>query len=828
MRSELFEQLEDIPLDYPNPELKEDDLVSLGKDSDGSITFLLDKGREEEEEKAEEDFYRNLAEDMESAVLENLCIRLIDEINEDLDARKEWESNVNIIMKYLGFKIEESRNVPFMRACAAYDSTLAKALISNYATLRAELFPPEGPAESEILGIPTKKTEDEAERVKIFLNYYLTDRDKDYYPDSETLLLYMILFGSAFRKIYQDPILEMPVARTIKPQDLIVNPNTNSLLTSNRITQVIYLDRKDIVLREMSGDFIKYDLPAVSEETEDKSKVTKTIKQIEGIDTNSTENKNLFKYYEVHVDLFDEDLKISSKDDKNLPKPYVVTINVSTKKIASIKRNWNEKDSKFTRKQYFVNWYFLPGFGIYGTGLANLLGSNAVALTDIERQLIDAGTLKNFPGGLKTKHSKSENNNVAIGPCEFLEIDTGGYPISENVMLMPYGEPSQVLASLREELKKDASELAATAEMGIPEIGTNTPVGTALASIEKSSKVQSTILRSCHVSLGNELKLLYNLFGEYLEDEPYPFKVPGGESFIMRKDFNDSINIIPVSNPNILTSTHRIMLAQSLMSLANTASDLYDMREIHKNMLKAMNVEDIDKVLKPENVDASLDAISENMYVMANKGIVVAPYQDHKSHLPLHLKFGMEVQSLNPVAYVSIMEHSQVHKSYIALENMSQEVQQAQQQIQMNPDPNMIMQIQNRMNQIGEWYKLPPNELIKVPEVQNMISSMDAKEEQERQEMMKKAQEEQPKPIDPNAVMMAEIEQRREAAQLNYEAIKLKVEAETFKAQLKFEGEKLKIESQRDINSEKNEANREIAELKQVKQPINTHHEVKQ
>jgi hypothetical protein len=296
----------------------------------------------------------------------------------------------------------------------------------------------------------------------------------------------------------------------------------------------------------------------------------------------------------------------------------------------------------------------------------------------------------------------------------------------------------------------------------------------------------------------------------------------------MRKDFNDSINIIPVSNPNILTSTHRIMLAQSLMSLANTASDLYDMREIHKNMLKAMNVEDIDKVLKPENVDASLDAISENMYVMANKGIVVAPYQDHKSHLPLHLKFGMEVQSLNPVAYVSIMEHSQVHKSYIALENMSQEVQQAQQQIQMNPDPNMIMQIQNRMNQIGEWYKLPPNELIKVPEVQNMISSMDAKEEQERQEMMKKAQEEQPKPIDPNAVMMAEIEQRREAAQLNYEAIKLKVEAETFKAQLKFEGEKLKIESQRDINSEKNEANREIAELKQVKQPINTHHEVKQ
>lgn len=802
-------------------------------------------------EEVEDTFYSNLALDMDEDVLDSLAIRLITDVQGDLDARQEWENSINIAMNYLGLKIEESRTVPFVNACSAYDSTLATALMRAYATARSELFPSEGPCKAKIIGIPTTEIEETGERVKTFMNHYLTNVDRDYYPDSELLLMYTIFFGSAFRQVYQDPILKRPIARTIKPQDFIVNPNTTSLLSSDRMTKCMDLSRKDIILREISGDFKKYTYSKVGDNEEEKSTISKNIELNEGITTGDREYNSIYKFLEVNVYLDDEDLEkfkmeeIGNEDEdeyeneesqygllddldykeeaheeksenidistKAIPKPYVITIRESKKKIVSIKRNWNKGDKTYERKEHFVAWCYLKGFGIYGLGLAHLMGSNAVALTTILRQELDAGSLKNFPGGLKSKSLRADDNNIAVPLGGFVEVETNGEPIANHIMIMPYGEPSQVLMELRKELISQCSILAATAETAIPEATNNAPVGTTLALLEVNSKVQSAVNRSFNVSLGNELTLLYNLFGENLSDEPYPFEVPGNQMSIMRKDFNDKIHIVPVSDPNVLTSTHRLIRNQALMQIASASPQLYNMREVNLRMLQAMNVEQVDKILIPENKEVALDAISENIKAMAGKPITSAPFQDHDAHIMLHLKDAPQmIQMQNIPAYMTLMENVQEHKAYRALNDIKNEIQQVTSNPEVIQNPEVVRKVQERMMMVQQLSQMQAKDLLNVPEIQNMISKRDAEEFKQQQELAAQ----QPKPLDPNQVMMADIEQRREASQLKNQESMQKIEVDSYKAQLGFEGVKLKTDTDRDLSTEKNEVEMAIAEMK--------------
>jgi hypothetical protein len=787
------------------------------------------------------DFYANLAEGINKSVLSNLAIRLLGEIQEDKDSRKEWEKKIEVGMKYLGFILKESRKTPFLNACAAYDSTMSMALIRFYSAARAELFPAAGPCKSEIVGTSNSITEDEAERVKIFMNHYLTQLDKEYYQDSELLLMYVGLLGSAFRKVYQDPTLNMPVSRTIKPQDFIVNNHTTSLMASTRITEVLYLTRKDVMIRERNGEYLDSALPLISDQEDDKSAITKTAHKIDGVNLEASENKSLFTFYECHVELSVDDIKnIDADDDEeeeqpeieesedgfpleeeseevpydemegmegevisepedeeedDFPRPYIVTICESTKKIVSIKRNWKEKDKNYKRIDYYVRYYYLPGFGIYGLGLVDLMGSNAITLTDIQRQLIDAGTLKTFPGGLKAKGMPLENNNKAIGPCEFLEINTNGMPIQDCVMLMPYGEPSAVLMQLRENLVQSTAALGSTAEAAVPESAQNAPVGTTLALIEVQNRVMSTVLRSLHASLGTELKMLFKLFGEYLPDAPYPFSVPGKDSAIMRKDFNDRFNIVPVSDPNVLTSTHRLMRAQALLNLANSAPQIHDMREAYRRMYEAMNMDNIDKILLPVPTLIPLDAMSDTMMLLAGKPIVAVAGQDHQAHIFIKTAFAQEVkQHPNPMIYPQVMMNISQHKALAYVQQLMMQ-SQGDQQVQM-------------------LAQMPAEQLLTIPEIQNAVSAQDAQELHMQQEQMAS----QAKPIDPNEVMLQDIQQRREAAQLKHEEVKLQVEESAFEAQLKFEIDKAKIEANRDIAEDKNEVTLEVSRSKQIQE----------
>jgi hypothetical protein len=774
-----------------------------------------------------QDFYANLAEDMDKSVLKRLATQLLENIENDDSAREGWLKTINVGLRYLGWKVEESRNTPFMNACSAYDTSMSTALINAYSVIYAELFPASGPARSEIIGIPTQETEDQGERVKLFINNFLTNINRDYYPDSRTLVMYVVFCGSGFRKVYQDPILNQPDLKFIKPQDFIVNPNTTSLMSSDRMSHKVFLSRKDVMLRQLSGEFVEDALPAVIEENQmDKKSIQKTIEKMDGVQPDTTENKSLFIFYETHVDLTDEDInsgRISrEKSSDELPKPYIVMICEVTKTIVSIKRNWKEGDNTYHRAEYFVPYMYLPGFGIYGTGLAHLMGSNSIVLSNVLRQLMDAGTLKNFPGGLKVSGLKIETNDLAIGPAEFREIETGGLPIQQCVMLMPYAEPSTVLMQLRTDLMMQSAKNGMAADVQVPELGTNAPVGTTLSMIEVNGRAQSTVLRSFRNSLSHELKLLFNLFGDHLEDKPYTFSVPGKETAIMRADFNEKVNIVPVSDPNVLTSTHRLLRAEAIYKIASSAPQIYNMREINKMMLHAMNVDNIDKLLIEEPQPVVLDAMSENMNILAGKPVMVNAQQDHKSHKPIHTAFALEMkQSGNLASYASAIEHEQMHKAMEAAEMLIQQKvhQQVQQQIESGQiHPAFADKVFEQMHSqaMQQLSQTPAPQLLQDMEIQNAVSKMDAEElAQQQQQMQQQQQQIQELQQVPNKIMMEDINQRKEAAHLKNDETKLKVEEDAFKAQLHFESEKAKLEAQKDMATDKHLVDIAIAEMKQ-------------
>jgi len=825
------------PLFYTN-ELTPLENISKVRDlPDGSSLFeILNSEEGEDEPKGKKDFYDNLAEELNDSELKNLAINLIEKIEEDKDSRQDWEKTINLALKYLGFKLDEFNNVPFMRACSAYDSTLSISLIRFCATAKAELFPAAGPARSEIVGVPTQESEDEGERVRMFMNHYLTQMDSDYYPDSDQLLWYVGLFGSAFRKVYQDPIFNHPVARVIKPQDFIVNVNTNSLMTSDRQTHVIRLSRREIILRQKSGEFVEFDLPNIAgEDKKETSSIDKTIERMEGISPDSLENKSLFEFFECHVDLEASQVEEADGKDK-LPRPYIVTICSDSKKVVSIRRNWKEGDNTYNRRQYFVRYYYLPGFGIYSLGMAHIMGSNSIVLTSILRLLVDSGTLNSFPGGLRKKGLRIENNDKAIGPAEFHEVETNDLPIDQCIMLMPYKEPSTVLANLYQSLIERTSGIPSTAEAELPDIGANAPVGTTLAMLEVANKVQSSVLRGLHVSLGAELKLLFNLFGEHMSDEPYPFSVPGSSTAIMKKDFSDRINIVPVSDPNVLTSTHRLISAESILKLASSAPDIHDMREVYKRMYSAMNIENVDKLMPEPPKPIAVDPLTENAYIMTNKPITISLFQDHQSHIIGHKMLLQDpMAQANPQAIFEMQIHIQKHKAFEIVNQMIQEKQQLIQANQQNmnqmiqmggfvPTEMQSQQIQERTaleQQIKQIQQMDPNEVLALPEIQNKVAAMDAEEiKQQQQQALEEENNKKAKELDPNQVMLAEIEQRREASLLKEEEAKLKAETEAFKAQLKFESDKAKRESQEIIASEKNQVDLEIEHLKNDSTPV--------
>lgn len=779
--------------EFPLPQMVED-VHHMEDLEDGSSVFAVGEPPLPENEMMERptDFYENLAIYAKDAELNSLSQRLLKGIKEDSDAHSEWIQTIAIGEKYLGLKVEEFRNEPFINACAAVDPTLMTALVRSYATAKAELFPSKGPASSRIDGPKNEQAEQIAEDLKTFTNYYLTEIDKPYYDDSQKLLIYSLFQGTAFRKIYQDPILNRPLARMVKAQDLIVNPHCTSILESSRISYVMRLSRKDINIKQAIGEYKKIELPDVIEEKEiEDSAAEKELDAIQGIDRSGVENTSQFKLYESYVDLDVEDAELIDDQIDNpdgIPMPYIVTLCDSDRRIYAARRNWREGDATFARRNYFVQYSPLPGLGIYGIGLIQLIGNAAVVNTSLLRQSVDAATLANFPGGVKSEEVTGMDNNRACGPSEWLNVNTGGRNIRE--VMMSFGElykgVNPAMLELRREMTEKASILASTGDTKVAETNANAPVGTTLALLEVENRMPSAILSNLHVALSTELQMLFELFQENF-DQPFEFSVPGKSAVITKDHFNGQVKITPVSDPTVITATQRIIRAETELRFAESAPQLYDLREAHRRMQMAIGTDNIDALMPPPEEAKPMDPISENASAIMGKAIKASMEQDHEAHIATHSALLMD-PSIQEQTKNAIMAHNQEHTAM-----------------------NYLIKMQNAMG-----IQLPPPEALQQDmQLQNEVALKAAEATQQiMQELQQQMQQNQP--VDPKAVLMLDIEQRKEQAELEAKAKaeqlefdREKLEAETelraFETQTKAEVELNKIEAKQDEVADKHD-----------------------
>lgn len=751
-----------------------DDIRKVEDLEDGSSIYEIGAPVQET---SNDSFYQNLADDFPEEGLKKLSVFLLDSIEEDNLSRKDWMESVDKIKQYLGFSIEDLKNIPFKEATRTFDTTLANSLIRFYSTTRAELLPQSGPTGFKINGTETEQLLNQGELVKEWLNYYLTVVDKAYYSDFERFLLYLGLYGSGFKKVYYDKILGRPISRFIMPQDFIIDSDCTSIIESNRLTHVLHLSKREIIFNQQNNVYRDVELPylktlEINDNDENNNYLSKIKK--DDVDLDVYTKRSLFPIYEVHTYLnLDEYNRKDSlnKKDKEVPLPYIVTIDKISKEILSIRRNWAEDDEKQTRENYFIQYNYLPGFGIYGIGLAHLIGANAITLTKLLRQLVDAGSFKNLPGGLRAKGFKQQQNDLIVGPGEFIEVDTGGIPLAEAFMPLPYSEPSNVLRELRNEIMNQTKELSSTSEMGMLDSKEDIATGTVMAFLETQNRIQSAVLRSIHFSLTQELQLISRIFGKTLGVEEFSFNAQAYQ--ISSADFTDEVTIIPVSDPATNSTVQRIMKARATMEVAMQAPELHDLRNVFAMVYKAqgLDTQEIDSILKPpppqEQETLPLDPITENVNALKGMPIKAAIWQAHAAHKLIHGEFAKQNPDLQPILLAHIKEHD-------AFE--------------------YLIQMQQLLGQ-----ELPPLDQIQDPQIQNTIALAIA------DVLPESSAQEGGGQVDPNALLMADIQQKQADTAAKERIANLKAETDIFKAQLDFEKEKAKIESNEDMAKLKSE-----------------------
>jgi hypothetical protein len=747
---------EDLPL---IPDVIPDDYIRETQSrDDGSSVYEIGPPPQEP---TDTDFYGNLAAELPDEALDKLSSFLLEAIEEDLASRKDWMDSVEKVQHYLGFSIEDAKGAAFSQASMTFDTTLGTAVVRFYATMRAEFFPQEGPAHIRVNDEWPEAEQRKAERAKKGMNHYLTVEDKGYYADADRSLLYLGFYGSLVKKVYRDEQKGLPLSRFIIPQDFIVDNDCLNILESERLTHVLHLSKRDILLNQHSGFYRDVELPYLkSGQTTDDSDETVKDKN-NPLNIESYSRRSLFDIYEVHTYLSLEEFITPGSDDAEnpIPLPYIVTLCKNSKKILRLTRNWQENDPSCRKINCFIQYSYLPGFGIYGLGLAHLIGTNAVTLTKLLRQLVDAGSFKNLPGGLRQKGLKQQQNDLIVGPGQFVEVDTGGVPLQDAFMPLPYSEPSQALRELRQEIMAQTKELAATSEMSVTDDPPNAPVGTTLARLEVTQRIQSAVFKSFYFSLGQELQALYALFQQGMDFKEFISK--GKRESVSREDLEDHFEITPVADPSLDSRTQRIARAETLLNVARESPDLYDMREVNRRFCEAIGIQDVDTLLKPEEGEIPpQDPITENMQSMKGMPLKVYPWQDDDAHMVVHGPFAEE----NP----EIKSHIQDHRA----NKYWKEMQQA-----------MGVELP------------PPEQMQDNPALQNHIAFMAAQATMISPPDTGAAQ----KSVDPNALMMADIQQKAAETQARERIANLKAETDVFRAQLDFEKEKAKIESSEEI-----------------------------
>ena len=576
-------------------------------------------------------FNDNLAEEMDEDLLQNLASDLLEEYEGDLSARKDWLDTYVEGLDLLGLKLED-RSEPWEGACNVYHPLMTEALVKFQAETMTETFPASGPVKTQIIGKLTKEKEEAADRVKEDMNYQLTEKMVEYRPEHERMLWGLGLAGNAFKKVYYDPSLERQVSMYIPAEDLVVPYGASSLETAERVTHVMRKTKNDLRKLQVAGFYRDVEL---GEPSHDLEEVEKKIAEKMGFNA-TTDNR--FKVLEMHVDLDLEGYEDEDDGEQTgIALPYVVTIERSTQTVLSIRRNWNPDDDTKQKRQHFVHYGYVPGFGFYCFGLIHLIGAFAKSGTMLLRQLVDAGTLSNLPGGFKTRGLRIKGDETPIAPAEFRDVDVPSGTIRDNILPLPYKEPSQVLNQLMNQIVDEGRRFASAADLKVSDMSANAPVGTTLAILERTLKVMSAVQSRVHYAMRQEFKLIKNIIRDYTDDE-YTYDPDEGTPSIKRSDY-DIVEVIPVSDPNAATMSQKVVQYQAVMQMAQSNPDIYDMVELNRQMLDVLGVKNADLLIPNKDEMKPADPVSENMNILNSKPVKAFVYQDHKAHLDVHMAF---------------------------------------------------------------------------------------------------------------------------------------------------------------------------------------------
>ena len=616
--------LEALDLGEPDIEIEIEDPESLNVKIDGMEITMAGE--------ADDDFDENLAESLPDDVVASIVGDLISDFDDDLGSRKDWMQTYVDGLELLGMKIEE-RADPWIGACGVYHPLLSEALVKFQAEIMMSTFPAAGPVKTQIIGKETPEKKDAATRVQDDMNYELTDRMVEFRPEHERMLWGLGLSGNAFKKVYFDPVKDRQTSIFVPAEDIVVPYGASDIETAERVTHVMRKTENELRKLQVDGFYLDIDL---GEPENNLDEVEKKIAEKMGFRA-TTDDRYKILEMNVNLDLEGYEHKDEDGEPTGIALPYVVTIEKGSQKCLAIRRNWRPEDKKNTKRQHYVHYGYVPGFGFYCFGLIHLVGAFAKSGTSILRQLVDAGTLSNLPGGFKTRGLRTKGDDTPIGPGEWRDVDVPSGAIKDNIMALPYKEPSQVLATLLDKIVEEGRRFASAADIQVADMSANSPVGTTLAILERQLKVMTAVQARIHYSFKQELGLLRDIIRDYTAPD-YTYEPVEGKKTAKRADY-DLVDVIPVSDPNAATMAQKIVQYQAVIQLSQQAPQIYDLPQLHRQMLDVLGIKNAEKLVPLEDDEKPKDPVTENMNALKGKPMKAFIYQDHDAHIMVHQSF---------------------------------------------------------------------------------------------------------------------------------------------------------------------------------------------
>jgi chaperonin GroES len=638
------------------------------------------------EERPQDDFNANLAESMDERTLKEMGSDLVEEYKKDRTSRKEWEDAYIKGLDLLGTRYQEVTK-PFKGASGVTHPLLAEAVTQFQAQAYKELVPSDGPVRTQVIGLQTPATEQQADRVKDYMNYLLMEEMEDYTTDMDQMLFYLPLSGSTFKKIYFDALQDRPVSKFIPAEDLVVPYYASDLKDCERITHVIKMTENEVT-KKMAAGFYR-DIDLIDSSTEPDS-IQKKLNELEGVKGTGADYLNTI--LEMHVDLNLDDFEDFDDKAKKIKIPYIVTVDEGSGEVLSIYRNYKPDDPTYSRTEYFVHYKFLPGLGFYGFGLTHMIGGLSQAATQALRQLIDAGTLKNLPAGFKARGIRVRDDDQPIQPGEFRDVDAPGGNIRDQFFNLPFTEPSPTLYNLMGFVVQAGQKFAAITDSGVGNDTQNRAVGTTMALMERGSRVMSGVHKRCYYAMRLEFKILARICGESLPPE-YPYDVYGGPRNIKQTDFDRRVDILPVADPNIMSMAQRVTLAQAQLQIAQSNPEMHNLHEAYRRVYEALGTKTIDQILKPPAKQPEpLDPAKENARALQMKLLTAFEFQEHDAHLAAHMAFMQSrMVQINPQVYALLQSHISDHVSFKAKAQVKAMIMQNPEMAQMaQQDPQQF------------------------------------------------------------------------------------------------------------------------------------------